>query len=137
LAILKDGWLLGGEPTDGWAARAISVAVLLALVWLHARRRSSEGPIAFAALAFFAAAVGLLLPPGGGAALSIMTLSFVLGSWPLAIIGTLLEIVFVWQFYYDVDASLLTKSVWLMGVGAALLLAHALLLRGDRAGLRP
>jgi hypothetical protein len=137
LSILKEGWLLGGQPADGWTARAISVAVLLALIGLHGRKLPSPNPVVLAALALLAGAVDLLLPPGGGAALAIMMLAFVLGSWPLAIIGTLLEVLFIWQFYYDLDATLLTKSFWLMGVGAALLAAYAMLLHGDRGGAQP
>jgi uncharacterized membrane protein len=131
--IAGDTWLLEDGPADAWAARAIAMAVLCGLIWLHCRLLTmSQRVVAIAALAILAGAVGLLLPPGASAALAIMMLAFVLGSRPLAIIGTLTEIVFLWRFYYDLDATLLTKSLWLMGVGAVLLAAYVLLLGSDR-----
>lgn len=131
--IAGDTWLLEDGPTDAWAARAIAMAVLCCLIWLHCRLLPmSQRVISIVALAILAGAVGLLLPPGGSAALVIMMLAFVLGSLPLAIIGTLAEIVFLWRFYYDLDATLLTKSLWLMGVGAVLLAAYVLLLSSSR-----
>jgi uncharacterized membrane protein len=71
--------------------------------------------------AVIAAVVCLLLPPGGSAALVILMLAFVLGHWPLAIVGMLLEVYFVPRFYYDLEMSLLTKSWVLMAAGTALL----------------
>jgi uncharacterized membrane protein len=131
--IAGDTWLLEDRPADAWAARAIAVAVLCGLIWLHCRLLPmSQRVIAIVALAPLAGAVGLLLPLGASAALSIMMLAFVLGSLPLAIIGTLTEIVFLWRFYYDLDATLLTKSLWLMGVGTVLLAAYVLLLNSSR-----
>jgi len=133
LTITGDTWLLIGESSHGWIARAIAMAVLCGLIWLHGRRLPpSKRLVAVAALATLAAAVGLLLPPGATAALAIMMLAFVLGALPLAIIGTLLEIVFIWRFYYDLEATLLVKSLWLMGAGVVLLAAYALLAHGDR-----
>jgi uncharacterized membrane protein len=133
LAIADDMWLLDDGLSDSWPARAITLVVLCGLIWLHGRRLpASKRVIAIVALAILAGAVGLLLPPGASAALAIMMLAFVLGSLPLAITGTLIEIVFLWRFYYDLDATLLTKSLWLMGVGAALLAAYVLLLSSDR-----
>jgi uncharacterized membrane protein len=131
--IAGDTWLLEDGPADAWAARAIVMAVLCGLIWLQDRLLPiSQRIIAIAALAILAGAVGLLLPPGASAALAVMMLAFVLGSLPLAIIGTLTEIVFLWRFYYDLDATLLTKSLWLMGVGAVLLATYVLLLGSDR-----
>jgi uncharacterized membrane protein len=131
--IAGDTWLLENGPTDAWAARAIAMAVLCGLIWLHCRLfPKAQGVIAVIALTILAGAVGLLLPPGASAALAIMMLAFVLGSLPLAIIGTLAEIVFLWRFYYDLDATLLTKSLWLMGVGGVLLDAYVLLLSSSR-----
>lgn len=133
LAIADDMWFLDDGLSDSWPARVIALVVLCGLIWLHGRRLpASKRVIAIVALAILAGAVGLLLPPGASAALAIMMLAFVLGSLPLAITGTLIEIVFLWRFYYDLDATLLIKSWWLMGVGAVLLAAYILLLGSDR-----
>jgi uncharacterized membrane protein len=83
-------------------------------------------------LAPLAIAVAVLLPPGASAAMAIMMLAFVLGALPLAITGTLIEILFLWRFYYNLDATLLTKSLWLMAVGVVLLAAYVMLLVSDR-----
>jgi len=133
LAIADDLWFLDDGLSDSWPARAIAMAALFGLIWLHGRRLPpSDRVIAIVALALLAVAVGLPLPPGATAALAIMMLAFVLGSLPLAITGTLIEIVFLWRFYYDLGATLLTKSLWLMGVGVVLLAAYALVLSSDR-----
>jgi uncharacterized membrane protein len=67
------------------------------------------------------------MPAGGSAALLMMMLAFTLGSRALAVIGTLLQVYFIWRFYYDLEASLLDKSLVLMGVGVLLLAAYATL----------
>jgi hypothetical protein len=137
LAIGDDLWFLDDGLSDSWPARAIAMVVLFGLIWLHVGRLPvSKRIIATLALACLAAAVALLLPPGASAALAIMMLAFVLGSLPLAITGMLIEIVFLWRFYYDLDATLLTKSLWLMGVGVVLLTAYVLLLSSDRREAR-
>lgn len=133
LAIAGDMWFLDDGLSHSWPARAIAMVVLFGLIWLHGRRLPpSDRVIAIVALALLAGAVGLLLPPGATAALAIMMLAFVLGSLPLAIAGTLIEIVFLWRFYYDLGATLLTKSLWLIGVGIVLLAAYVLLLSSHR-----
>jgi hypothetical protein len=133
LAIGDDLWFLDDGLSDSWPARAIAMAVLFGLIWLHGRRLpASTRAIATLVLAGVAIAVAVLLPPGASAAMAIMMLAFVLGSLPLAITGTLIEIVFLWRFYYQLDATLLTKSLWLMAVGVVLLAAYALLLGSNR-----
>jgi uncharacterized membrane protein len=125
------------DPTYGsgsWPARVIAMATILVLSWLRARRSAApKASLSNLCIALAAAAVCLLLPPGGSAALVILMLAFTLGHWPLAIVGVLLEIYFVPRFYYDLDASLLSKSWILMAVGAALLAAYAALRRSGAA----
>ena len=67
--------------------------------------------------------LSILLPPGGSAALVIMMTAFVLGSHLLAGIGILLQLQFIMRFYYDLQMSLLDKSLLLIGVGAVLTIA--------------
>lgn len=107
---------------EGWIARAILVALigyLLHSVWRQLADRTAQTELALFAAA--ALAVCLLLPLGGAAALVIMLLAFVLGSRVLAVIGTLLEIYFLWKFYYDLDMTLLQKSSLLAAVGVVIL----------------
>jgi hypothetical protein len=133
LGIGDDLWFFDDGPSDAWPARTIALLVLFGLTWLHVRRiPASKRAVATLVLAALAVVVAMLLPPGASAAMAIMMLAFVLGSPPLAIVGTLLEIVFLWRFYYQLDATLLTKSLWLMAVGVVLLAAYVLLLANDR-----
>jgi uncharacterized membrane protein len=83
-----------------------------------------------------AIAVGMLLPPGGAAALMILMLAFVLGSRPLALLGVLLQINYIWRFYYDMEVTLLVKSGILVAVGAVLVLAWWLMMRRSPEGAR-
>jgi uncharacterized membrane protein len=125
------------DPTYGsasWPARVIAMATILLLAWLHGHgRATSRAPLRDLFVAIVAAAVCLLLPPGGSAALAILMLAFTLGHRPLAIVGVLLEVYFVPRFYYDLDLSLLIKSWILMAVGIALLAAYAVLRRTGAA----
>lgn len=106
----------------GWGARAVHIGLfawLVSILWRHMPER--HGRIELAIFAVASVAVCLLLPPGGSGALVILTLAFVLGSRPLALIGALLQSYFFWQFYYDLDISLLHKSMLLTAVGAVIL----------------
>jgi hypothetical protein len=123
-------WVGSVVETGGWFAKALHIGLFLWLVSIHWQRagtpdaRARLGPFAVAAVI-----VCVLLPPGGSAALVIMMLAFVLGSRPLALLGTLLQIYYISRFYYDIDATLLMKSGMLTAVGAVLLLAWWLTMR--------
>jgi hypothetical protein len=116
-------------PSEGgWIARAIHIGLFLALLWPFWSRVQAAGErLALRIFAVLAVAVALLMPAGGSAALLLMMLAFTLGSRALAVIGTLLQVYFIWRFYYDLEASLLDKSLVLMGVGVLLLAAYATL----------
>jgi uncharacterized membrane protein len=60
-------------------------------------------------------------------------LAYCLGSRMLATLGMLAEVYFIWLFYADLNSTLLTKSIILMSVGAALLLCYGLLVMTARA----
>ncbi len=112
-----------GTP-GGWFARILYVAVFLWLAYIHWQRVTDEA--ARYRLSIFAAAavaVGLLLPPGGSASLVIVMLAFTLGSRPLALLGVLLQILYIWRFYYDMQATLLTKSGVMFAVGVVFIVA--------------
>ncbi len=115
----------------GWFARILFVAIFLWLAYVHWRRVADDA--ARHRLAIFAAAaviVGLLLPPGGSAALVIIMLAFTLGSRPLALLGVLLQIVYIWRFYYDMQVTLLAKSGVMFAVGIVLIVAWWFMQRG-------
>lgn len=120
-------------PPGGWVAVAVHIALfawLITVLWRRTPERTVQTELAVFAGA--AAAVCLLLPPGGSGALVILTLAFVLGSWPLALLGALLQAYFFWQFYYDLQISLLNKSFLLAAVGAIVLVCWWLI-----AGRKP
>jgi uncharacterized membrane protein len=52
----------------------------------------------------------------------------------LATLGTLAEVYFIWKFYADLQSTLLTKSIILMSVGAALLLCYGVMIMSARRG---
>jgi hypothetical protein len=109
------------EP-GGWVARVICIASALAVIlmlWRRAAGRAARQRLVSVALA--AVLVGLLLPPGGSATLVILLAGYALGSRALAIVGSLLFIRFLWAFYYDLQLTLLTKSLILMAAGAVLI----------------
>lgn len=109
----------------GSFAVAIHVLSFLGLLWLYRRAGGDLGGTAGnAACGLAAIAAGLLLPPGGSAALFLMLLAFVVGSRPLAVIGIAFESYFLWRFYYDLNTSLIEKSALLAGVGVVLLLLY-------------
>lgn len=125
-ALVVDTLYSPAYGSAAWTARAMTLATVLVLAWLHGPARAARGVNPWQIFAaIIAAIVCLLLPPGGSAALVILMLAFVLGHWPLAIVGLLLEIYFVPRFYYDLQLSLLTKSWILMAVGIALLAGYA------------
>ena len=67
----------------------------------------------------------------------IMMLAFVLGSRPLALLGTLLQIYFLSRYYYDLDVSLLDKSLILMAVGGLVLALWGVFIRASAKQAQP
>jgi uncharacterized membrane protein len=131
-------FLFGELGLGGSIAVAIHVLLLLGVLWLFRRARSGAGQVVETAAGGLAAIlIGLLLPPGGSAALYLMLLAFVVGSRPLAVIGVAFEAYFLWRFYYDLGATLLEKSLLLAGVGVVLLLFYGGLELARRRGAAP
>ncbi len=121
----------------GWFAKALYIGIFLWLVGIH--WQSATTPDVRTPLSVFAATavvVGMLLPPGGMAALMIIMLAFVLGSRPLALLGILLQINYIWRFYYDMEVTLLVKSGIFVAVGAVLVFAWWLMMRRSPDGVR-
>lgn len=120
----EGGWTLW----HGWPARGLLLAVFALLFALNWRRLADRQArlLALAAAAAIAV-VTFLLPVGASVALVLLALAYTLGSRTLAAIGALMEIYFIWSFYWDLDGTLLTKSIILMSAGAVLLLCYGLL----------
>jgi uncharacterized membrane protein len=124
------------EP-GGWLAKSLNIVLFLSLAAIHWQRVATvDARTRLSVFAAAAIAVGLLLPPGGAAALVILMLAFVLGSRPLALLGILLQINYIWRFYYDMEVTLLVKSGILVAVGAVLVLAWWLMMRRSPEGVR-
>jgi len=114
----------------GWGARAVYGALsayLFYTLWRQARDQPTRIRIALFALA--AVVLSVMLPPGGSAAITIIVLAFVLGSHLLAVLGIGLQIYALSKFYYDLDITLLTKSMILVGAGIIMLALWAVMIR--------
>lgn len=133
--IADDATFGPAAESGGWGARILSALCVAALFWLRSRTSGiRHGTPVLAVMAVLGAAICLLLPPGGSAALVILVLAYLLGDRALAIVGVLLQIYFLPRFYFDLELSLLTKSWLLMAVGTLLLVAYAMLVRRRKAG---
>jgi uncharacterized membrane protein len=111
-----------------WGARAIHAVLILCIsyeVWAGMGR-----PQAYRAALGAIAAVGViaaaLLPPEASVALIMLLIAVAIGSWRWAAAGALLEALFLFRFYYELEQTLLAKSGLLVAVGAALLAAYVL-----------
>lgn len=119
----------------GWLCRAVHVALFLTLIGVQWQRSGgAQDRPQLAAIAIGASLAGVLLPPGAAAALLLLMLAYTLGLRVFAILGAQLEAFFIWRFYYDLEISLLHKSLILTAVGTALLVCYGLVVAGDRAG---
>jgi len=113
----------------GWLARGLLLATFAFLFVVNWRRMADRQTRLLALAAAVAVAVAtFLLPVGASAALVLLTLAYTLGSRTLAAIGALAEVYFIWSFYWDLEGTLLTKSIILMSAGAVLLLCYGLLI---------
>jgi Domain of unknown function (DUF4401) len=119
----------------GWPAKAVFLILFAALLAVNLHRLTdARARLAVLAGAAGAIAAALLLPTGASAALVLLMLAYCLGSRTLATLGALAEAYFIWSFYADLQSTLLTKSIILMSVGAALLLCYGLLIMSTRSG---
>lgn len=146
LLLLPAFGIFGGMQTifwqagiaGGWFAKILHIAIFLGLVsthWQHSVTSGERKRLTIFAVA--AVIIGVLLPPGGSAALVVLMLAFVLGSRPLALLGVLLQIHYIWRFYYDMQVTLLIKSGILVAVGAVLIAAWWLMQRSSQQEAAP
>ena len=130
-------WIDWPPLGPAWAARAVHAALIL---WISFELWAGMGrPGAYRAPLLAVALVGVLLalalPPEASAALIILLVAATIGSWRWAAAGALLEALFLFRFYYELEQTLLAKSGLLIAVGAALLGAYIVL--GRRPGRLP
>jgi len=142
LMCVADSGVLGGiggfRSGEGLAARLINAGLT---VWLLLRHlQLAERPLFEPATIVLVAAILVvcaLLPPGGSAALMLMMLAFVIGSRGLGAVGVLFQIYFISRFYYDLQITLLEKSLILMAVGLLVLGAYGLVARQQHRRAAP
>ena len=129
MVVVDYGVLAAGADGEGWPARAIGAGLAVALLVLHRRlsRRAASAATTLALAAGLVAAC-VLLPVGGSAALVLMMLAFVLGLRGLGATAVLFQAYFVARFYYDLQMTLLEKSLILMAAGAVGLGLYALVM---------
>lgn len=121
-----------------WPAKGLFLAVFAFLFLINWRRVSdTTARLLTVAAAAALSASAFLLPTGASATLVLLALAYTVGSRSLAVIGALAEIYFIWRFYWDLQETLLTKSIMLMSVGAALLICYGLLIRTMRERRAP
>ncbi|PHR58225.1 MAG: hypothetical protein COA43_10695 [Robiginitomaculum sp.] len=118
--------LIPGNPsTIAWVEGGISICVTaiailyLNKICLHTARMNP--PLNICILLLIIAG---FMPLGGAAALLVLLTGYILGKRSLAVIGALLQIIFIVLYYYDLSMTLIYKSYLLMGVGVLLLLAY-------------
>ncbi len=106
---------------EWWAARAIATASGLAVLWLVWRAHPDFRGAPLIAAAFAIAAIGVVTTPGLALAATILVLGFWRGERVLTALGLLFLPVFLIVFYYDLEITLLDKSLMLMAGGALFL----------------
>jgi hypothetical protein len=116
----------------GWPAKGVMLVVFALLFAINWRRVTDRQARLLALAAVAAAVVALLLPAGASAAAVLLVLAYTVGSRTLAVLGTLTGLYFIWRFYWDMEETLLTKSIILMSAGAVLLLCYGLLFGAQR-----
>ena len=117
---------------DWWAARAIAVAGGLFVLWL-VRRAYPDIPSALqAGSAFAIAAAGAVTTPGLAFAVAVLVLGFWRGERILTALGLLFLPLFLIVFYYELEITLLDKSLMLMAGGALFLILRQGLIFWER-----
>ncbi len=128
-------WIDWPPLGPAWAARAVHAALILWTsyeLWVGmGRPQAYRAPLG--AVALVGVLLAFALPPQASAALIILLVAATIGSWRWAA-GALLEALFLFRFYYELEQTLLAKSGLLVAVGTALLAAYFLL--GRRPGRR-
>lgn len=118
------GLLAGPESATHWFFKVVFTTVLVYLVaWASGfRKKISESPLNVAAGGTIV--LGLVATPGLLAAFALLLLGYGRAERPLLWLGFLFLVVFLGTFYYNLNMTLLAKSITLMSSGVALLAAR-------------
>lgn len=138
--LLDDGIRPLHGPVVHWAGAVLSAAVLVAvtvrLLGREGRPLGSRAGVAALAAALVLAAA-TLKAPDLAPALAVLLIGFAVGSRELTGLGVVALLAFLAHFYYALHATLLEKSLLMVALGAALLLAWVLVRRAwpQRGGI--
>lgn len=126
-AVLDNPDILGNSALPAtWFGVAVSVICTGAAVYML-NRMGPKGdtfkpPIVIFVPLLLATAI---MPVGAAAALLVVLIGYILGSRALAIIGVASQIYFLHMFYYDLQITLLNKSIMLVVSGVILVMIWA------------
>ena len=131
------GWILlfsGARATDIWLPALLCAVSFSALLWLA--RPGLRSPRLAAGLALLLGGLALAWQaPALSMGAFLLVVGFLRGRTLLAGFGGVVFVLALGKFYYDLNTTLLLKSGYLVLGGALLLMARALLSRGDRHGV--
>lgn len=113
-----------------WRAVVTALALLSVAIWsAGGLSRIVQRQVLFAAVVITLLMLVTLGATGVVLSLLLMLLGFSLGKRPLLALGLLLLSIFLVDYYYSLEVNLLTKSLILVGSGAALLALRTVLIR--------
>jgi hypothetical protein len=113
-----------------WRAIVTAMALLGVAIWsAGGLSRIAEQQVLFTAIVITLIVLMTLGATGVVLSLLLMLLGFSLGKRPLLALGLLLLGIFLVDYYYSLEANLLTKSLILVASGAALLALRTVLIR--------
>jgi hypothetical protein len=123
-------WRTDVVASHSWPAKVLLGLSLIALsIWAAGAVRDRQSqPVQLAAIAGLAA-LAACTSPGVLVALGLLLLGFSLQDRPLLALGLVALPVFLFEFYYDLEMTLLHKSGLLVGSGVLLLAARAVVVR--------
>jgi len=121
--MILNGWRLDNDmdPLQAWIRRGVNLLILIGVLIFANRGRKLPQDMRPQLTILLPLLVAIaLMPPGGATALLMILLGYIVGSRALAIIGVLFQIYFLVLFYYDLDITLLQKSILLLISGILL-----------------
>jgi len=117
-------------PAVRWVSTALIALALLWTAWQFLERQvvraDSRAGLAMLAVSLLLATLSYKAP-GVGVSCIILVIGFGNGNRVLTGLGIFALLAYLSQYYYLMQVSLLEKSLWMLGSGAALLLAWGLL----------
>ncbi len=113
-----------------WVERVISATIVGLAVWYLNRLRGENDEFTpHITILFLLLLAIMMMPLGSAAALLLILTGYILGLRSLTIVGILAQIAYIVWYYYDMDISLLYKSLLLMGFGTVLLVVYSIVIK--------